>query len=78
MDWDFVFAQLKRFYRCSKAEYKAMTLYELFELLEDGAKLVKAEGGEKGTGEKNPSRPTREELANAAKRRKIKLPRKGL
>lgn len=47
MDWDFVFAQLKRFYRCSKDEFKKMTLHETFKLLEDGEKLAKAESGEK-------------------------------
>jgi len=76
LDWDFVFAQLKRFYRCSKAEFKAMTLHEVFELMEDGVKLAKAETGE-DSGKKG-AKPTKEELVRTAKRRGIRLPRKGL
>lgn len=64
-----------------------MTLYEVFQLLKDGERLVKVEGGgkpsEEGTRATKEERTEakkriREELANAAKRRKIKLPSEGL
>ena len=76
MDWDFVFAQLKRFYRCSKAEFKEMTLHEVFQLLEDGEKLAKAESGEKP--KKTTGATGKKELAKMAQARGIKLPSKGL
>ena len=43
LDWDYIFAQLKGFYRCSKDEFKKMTLHEVFNLLEDGERLTKTE-----------------------------------
>ncbi len=82
MDWDYAFAQLKRFYRCSKAEFKEMTLYETFQLLEDGGKLAEAESGEKPSGKAVSKKYTdtagHEELKALARKKKIKLPTKGL
>tara|TARA_Y100000310_G_C20256527_1_gene611585 strand:+ start:100 stop:348 length:249 start_codon:yes stop_codon:yes gene_type:complete len=82
MDWDFVFAQLKRFYRCSKSEFKEMTLYETFQLLEDGEKLARAESGEKPSGGETSKKYTgaagHAELKALARRKKIKLPEKRL
>ena len=76
LDWDFVFAQLKRFYRCSKAEFKKMTLYEVFQLLEDGGELAKMESGEKKqTTETQEGKIKR--LRDMAKRRKATLIREG-
>jgi len=75
MDWDYVFAQLKRFYRCSKVEFKEMTLHEVFQLLKDGEKLAKAESGEKVETETREQKIIR--LRDMATRRKAKLIREG-
>ena len=67
---------MKRFYRCSKAEFKEMTLHEVFQLLEDATKLAKAESGEKPS--KTATRTSdHEELKRLARKHKIKVPTKG-
>jgi len=76
LDWDCIFAQLKRFYRCSKAEFKDMTLHEVFQLMEDGEKLINIESGEKKPGS-TLSIEDKKNLIKRAKERRIKLPRKG-
>ena len=76
MDWDYVFAQLKRFYRCSKAEFKDMTLYEIFQLIEDGERLINIESGEKKSGSML-STEQKKKLIKKARQARIKLPRKG-
>lgn len=78
LDWDFVFAQLKRFYGCSKAEFKKMTLHEVFQLLEGGEKLAKMESGEKTPETKTINVAEKKRLIAAAKAKNIKLPRRGL
>jgi len=60
-----------------------MTLFEVFRLLEDGEKLIKAETGKGGSsGERIPNMPLstseKRKLIAQAKLRGIKLPRKGL
>lgn len=64
-----------------------MTLYEMHGLLQDGARLIEAESPRedpgKGTGatkeeKAEAKKRIKEELANAAKRRRIRLPTKGL
>ena len=76
MDWDYIFAQLKRFYRCSKAEFGDMTLHEIFQLMEDGEKLINIESGEKKPGSAL-SIEEKKNLIKRAKEKGIKLPRKG-
>lgn len=55
-----------------------MTLYEVFQLLEDGEKLAKMESGGKDS-EKGGSKakPSEEEYKQMAKRKGIRLPSKG-
>ena len=59
-----------------------MTLYEVFQLLEDGGKLAKAESGEKpsekttGTAKKYTDTAGHEELKRLARRKGIEVPTK--
>lgn len=55
-----------------------MTLYETFQLLEDGEKLAKSEGGEKDSGKGDISTSEKRRLIEAAKQKGIELPTKGL
>ncbi len=58
-----------------------MTLYEVFQLLEDASKLAEAESGEKpsgkGAGKKYTDTTGHEELKRLARRKGIKVPTKG-
>ena len=80
LDWDYIFAQLKGFYGCSKDEFKKMSLHEVFSLLEDGKRLIKAETGKGISTEDTSSLSTvdKKRLIEMAKERNIELPKKGL
>lgn len=54
-----------------------MTLHEIFELMEDGERLIKAEGGEKSP-QGSISTAEKKRLIEMAKQKGIKLPGKGL
>jgi len=63
---------LKKFYGCTEEEFRKMTLYMIFRLLENGEKIMK------GKKESILSAEEKRRILEMAKQRGIKLPKRGL